>query len=480
VKRLLSILRSIIPRDPAQLLFLVGSLLLLICMQLRCFPVHVEHGAGSLISTQALDTDNFQPWIFYSMVARIPIVFAGGAGVFVCFWPGKNQIRRILGFVCFPAISGIVLICWWFLDLVSQLEPRFSSVLNKTSHNSSWFLHTLWNLGPALHMSVLGMVLILVFLSRQSLGLASLPLSLPSVQTTVRDLDSAWNRIEIFIWISIPGMSLVNITRYIFYLVVSLGLQRFVNGRFVNELSIVSGAFAVALVAGVAAWSDGEDRWKDFKQFISPPKLKFGIIGATIPVAVNWIPNLVAYTRDRIQWRIHELGSLMSPYFTTYFQFPDPFYLWNILSAGFEEIIWRGYLQPRFIRQYGVSRGILLIGLSWSGYHFLGDFQRAMQDYDVLQILAFRLGLCISMSYVLGWLTLRSGSIWPAILGHGLHNALVFSGVNSGLFLDPHIPMAIVIVCYGLLGYVLFKYWPPPILTEEPQLSAGSELGSPS
>jgi len=480
VKRLLSIVRSIIPRDPAQLLFLVGSLLLLICMQLRCFPMNIEHGAGSFISTQAMDTDNYQSWSQFSISARFPIVFAGGAGLFICFWPGKNQVRRILGFVCFPAISGIVLICWQFLALVSELEPGFSSVLYKNSHNTSWFFHTLWNLGPALHMSVFGMVLILVFLSRQSMGLASLPLSLPWVQTTAHDLDSAWNRIEIFIWMSIPGMGLVNISALAFYLAVSRGLQRFANGRFVGGLPILSGTFAIALLAGLAAWSDGESRWIDFKHFVRPPKVKFGIVGATIPVTVNWIPSLVAYTRDRIQWWVHGFGSLMPPNFTTYFQFPDPFYLWYLLSAGFEEIIWRGYLQPRFIRRYGVTRGILLIGLSWSGYHFLGDFQRAMQDYDVLEILAFRLGLCISLSYVLGWLTLRSGSIWPAILGHGLHNAWALSGVNSTFFLDSQIPRAIVVICYGLLGYVLFKYWPPPILNEELQLSTASELEGPS
>ena len=475
MKRLFFLLRSAIPRDPTQLLFLAGSLLLFICPQLRCFPVYVDHGAGSFISTQPLDASNVRHWIVFSTIARLPIFFAGGAGLFICYWPGINQVRRILGFVCIPAISGIVLICWRFLALALQSEPSFNSVFYKNSHNTSWYFNTVWNLGPAVHMSVLGMALILIFLSRQILGITSLPLSLQGTQTTSPELDGAWKKIEIFIWISIPGMTLVNVSAFIFFFAAPQVLRRFTNGRFLNELSILCGAFAVAIIAGVAAWSVGELRWKELKQFVRLATLKLEILGAAIPVAVNWIPNLLAYTRDRIQWTNHEFGSSMPPHFTTYFPFPDPFSFSFLLAAGFEEIIWRGYLQPRFIRRYGVTRGILLIGLSWSAFHFLGDFQRVGEDYEVLLILASRLGLCISMSYVLGWLTLRSGSIWPAVLAHGLHNAWVSSRAQLVFFPDSQIPEAIVAVCYGILGYVLFKYWPPPSMMEEAQSTALSE-----
>lgn len=475
MKRLFFLLRSAIPRDPTQLLFLAGSLLLFICPQLRCFPVYIDHGAGAFISTRPLDVDNVQYWTVISTLARLPILFAGGAGLFICFWPGINQVRRILGFVCVPAISGIVSICWLFLALVSKSESSFNSVIYKNSHNTSWYFNTVWNLGPAVHMSVLGMALILIFLSRQILGIASLPLSLPETQTTPREPDAAWKRVEILIWISIPGMTLVKGSAFIFFRAVSEGLRRFANGRFASELSIIYGASAVAILAGVAAWSVGETRWKEMKQFVRLATLKLEILGAAIPVAVNWIPNLLAYIRDRIQWTNHEFGSSMPPHFTTYFPFPDPFYFWYLLGAGSEEIIWRGYLHPRFIRRYGVTRGILLIGLSWSASHFLGDFQRAGEDYEILVILASRLSLCISMSYVLGWLTLRSGSIWPAVLAHGLNNAWALSSVQSVFFLDTQIPRANVAVCYGILGYVLFKYWPPPSVTEEAQSTALSE-----
>ena len=107
-----------------------------------------------------------QSWQVFSFWARLPLLFAGGAGLFLCFWSGKHPVRRILILVCLPAIGGISVLCARFLYISRDLTFPFESVLQKGQRNEAWAIKTLWGLGPALHMGILGTVLVLVFVSR--------------------------------------------------------------------------------------------------------------------------------------------------------------------------------------------------------------------------------------------------------------------------------------------------------------------------
>ena len=72
----------------------------------------------------------------------------------------------------------------------------------------------------------------------------------------------------------------------------------------------------------------------------------------------------------------------------------------------------------------------------------------------VLEYLGMRVFMCVTLSFVLGWLTLRSGSVIPAAVAHTLYNVLVFS--NSG---PPFPGKDIVRVSlWAVLAYALFHY----------------------
>jgi membrane protease YdiL (CAAX protease family) len=241
-------------------------------------------------------------------------------------------------------------------------------------------------------------------------------------------------------------------------------LLQFVSYRSLPSYTHLDTAFATALLSGVAAWAIGEDRWKQLRQFTRLPETKFGLLGIIFPIAINLIPNLTAYLSDRIHWAVFEFSRFSPPIFASYFHIPSSYHFWYLyfFAAGFEEVIWRGYLQPRFVQRFGLMRGIFLLGLAWSAFHFLSDFQTTTRDYELLLRLASRLSLCIAMSYVLGWLTLRSGSIWPAVLAHWLHNVWRFSLVNGrDHLLTKTIVLSIVLICWGLLAFALFRFWPP-------------------
>jgi membrane protease YdiL (CAAX protease family) len=91
-----------------------------------------------------------------------------------------------------------------------------------------------------------------------------------------------------------------------------------------------------------------------------------------------------------------------------------------------EEFGWRAYLQPKLM-PLGPRKAVLLVGVIWAVWHwpfiFMG-FEYGLNYWGapVVGPLLF-VWFCFLTSTFLGWVTLRSGSVWPAALGHGVINA---------------------------------------------------------
>lgn len=466
VRRLTIFARSVVPSDPNQLLLLVGSVLLLICEQLRCYPIVAGYVPGVNVfllgSYQDHFAQAFHSWLLFSYSVLILIVFSGAAGLFVCFRPGRHPIRRTLCFVLLPAFAGIAVICSRFAFIAQDLGLPRLSVFQSVPENVFRSLAAVWSLGPALHVSVLGFALILVFALRLAMGTSSLPLSLDRGAAERPGCDEKWSRIVVFIWIAISCIGVVAAVAGASLGAVYFMIEDVANLRLLPPIAPMAGALTTACVAVIAAWTVGKSRWTELRDFLRPPAMKFAVLGMIFPIAISLTPNLAAYSWCRIQWVSFDIGKFPAPDFASYFHFPNLNYFWYLIAAGFEEVIWRGYLQPRFVRRYGLIRGIFLLGIVWSAFHFLGDFHRTTEDYQVPLRFAGRLVLCISMSYVLGWLTLRSGSIWPAILVHGLNNVWAFSQAQ---LLNGYLGGVTVRVCWVLLALALFRFWPPSIPT---------------
>lgn len=97
----------------------------------------------------------------------------------------------------------------------------------------------------------------------------------------------------------------------------------------------------------------------------------------------------------------------------------------GLLLALGEELGWRGFLLPALREKFTALQASLLTGLVWSVYHypaiFFADYQETRSASGVL---FFTVSLT-SASLLMGWLTLRSGSIWPAVLFHAVHNVAI-------------------------------------------------------
>lgn len=155
--------------------------------------------------------------------------------------------------------------------------------------------------------------------------------------------------------------------------------------------------------------------------------------------------------------------------------------LFNSLFAFGEEIGWRGWLQPA-LRPLGVWPSLVLTGAIWGLWHtpliLLGhNFQR----YDWTGV-ALMVGGCVAWGMFFGWLRLRSGSVWPAVVAHGSLNAsagIAVLLVAAGAEIDPvltsplgpsgWIVLGIVVLVLALLGQ--FKKEPELARKAEPSVA---------
>ena len=89
-----------------------------------------------------------------------------------------------------------------------------------------------------------------------------------------------------------------------------------------------------------------------------------------------------------------------------------------------EEIGWRGYLLPMLL-SVGWTRALVLVGLIHAAWHmpliFLTPFYHSAGNR--LIVLPLFVGTIVAGSFFLGYLRIYTGSVWPASIGHSVHNA---------------------------------------------------------
>jgi membrane protease YdiL (CAAX protease family) len=93
-----------------------------------------------------------------------------------------------------------------------------------------------------------------------------------------------------------------------------------------------------------------------------------------------------------------------------------------------EEIGWRGFLVPELSKVVGFWGVGTISGLMWALYHFpvllFADYNAGTPAWYGLTCFTL---MVVADSFLLAWLTLRSGSLWPAAIFHGSHNLFIQS-----------------------------------------------------
>ncbi|WP_043638303.1 CPBP family intramembrane glutamic endopeptidase [Nonomuraea candida] len=96
----------------------------------------------------------------------------------------------------------------------------------------------------------------------------------------------------------------------------------------------------------------------------------------------------------------------------------------NAIPSLGEEWGWRGWLVPRLVTTNGVLPGLLMSGFVWALWHapltLLGYNYPRLGSWAALAFIGF----CVPAGVLMGWLRLRTGSVWPAVVAHASLNAV--------------------------------------------------------
>jgi len=133
-----------------------------------------------------------------------------------------------------------------------------------------------------------------------------------------------------------------------------------------------------------------------------------------------------------------------------------------IPTLFFEELGWRGLLVPEMSRFMSFTALSLATGAIWALFHYPWLLSPVYAEVPptLASVGAFTIGI-MAASFPLAWLTLRSGSLWPAVLFHACHNAFVNDVLEKTLVpTAPGYAMFLGESGYGMAGgYVLLALW---------------------
>lgn len=206
-------------------------------------------------------------------------------------------------------------------------------------------------------------------------------------------------------------------------------LSGFLDRHFVSiYMWWVAGA---ALLARVLA---GDETPTDFRR-IRRNTVRAVLVGTALPLTVGlvaygvgWATGFARFSASGLPSRIFGIpirGSSPLRLFKFLLINLTVGALWSCKSAAGEEIGWRGYMLPRLIDS-GVREPVAITGVVWALWHlpliFGGQFKSV--PHSTLSICIFAVDI-VGQAYILAWIRLSSGSIWPCVWTHGLWNQLI-------------------------------------------------------
>src|SRR5882762_3618051 len=434
MKQIAAFLRSILPADPFQLLFLAGLTCLTIAPHLRWWPMAQSDQWSAKLNGSPI-------WMEYYVVlvaATYGFILASSAGYFLCLWPGKRSIIKVWVTVFFPSAVSAVLIAVKFLSIRAEGYSVLSQVHGMNS-GYSWALRELWLLGSGMHFAILGICLTAIFALRMLSGHSHLPLCLASSAAIGDTPQPGWDGSKRLIWFWVAAIaSVITAAVGVGLLSPLLLTSAYKNPR--AWMGFLEGFVGATVMLVITMWLAGSENRKEAYRLVRWASPKMVFVGAVLPALVTVVPSMARYLFDRVHWAAYDFGRYSPPSLTSYLPTLQIWTLSLIFSAFAEEVIFRGVLQRHFVSRLGVWRGIFLTGIVWAAFHFPGDTYSASSDQQIIFGLLHRIAQCLILGFVLSWLTLRSGSLLPPTLAHWLSNVGVYSARSvSQLSTNPRI-----------------------------------------
>jgi membrane protease YdiL (CAAX protease family) len=208
----------------------------------------------------------------------------------------------------------------------------------------------------------------------------------------------------------------------------------------------LAGAFAPALAAIVVRKWVTREGFADAGLGLAPRKWFYYVLALAIPIAASLAvlfaapalgiaqPDFTPFNLAIMILRLSVVSAVLTPF------------LWG------EEFGWRGYLQLRLFAGRPVLAAVAT-GIIWGIWHYpLLMLGTELPGHPTLILLLFPIAT-VFYSIMLGWLGLRSRSVWTASLAHSALNNLR-SPLIAMLFVSTPDKLAIALLGLGAFGLI--------------------------
>jgi len=448
-------IRSLLPAQSEHFLFLLGTLLL------------YAAAFASWISWRRLLGDmpslrsEVQHWTLYAALPmRILLSFASLSALWVCFAPGSRPKRMILTRVLAPALLSLA----WFSITIVRLfmfgspVPVLETAGDRLQRGLSNLSRVPSNLGAGFYFGLLGFLLLAAGFWRLTRGLTTLPVRFGMEFPASCREESCDSTRAVLVFVSMALVLPFALDYMLGFVIVLLPARIFHaiydGNSWFGGIDLLISSSAPALGA---LYILRDDLKTATRQAFNLSGMRYYGWALGMPVLAVGLPRLTFFYGPRWVWGT---GAVSPDEASPLHMLSAAWLIILVLAALLEEIGWRGYLQPILVRQFGVRRGIFLVGLVWSGYHFAADLNGKSLLGAAFASVAERLAFCLALATALGWLRLQSGSILPVALLHASNNILNWSIFAQRAALTALRVEWITLGTYAVIGYLLFKYRP--------------------
>ncbi len=158
--------------------------------------------------------------------------------------------------------------------------------------------------------------------------------------------------------------------------------------------------------------------------------------------------------------------------------------LLNLVNCFGEEWGWRGFLFPKMRQSRSFNRTSLIVGLIWGLWHApviayghnYGKVVGTDPWGDIVLAIVAMCVFCIILTFLFGYISEKTDSVWPAVLAHGSVNGgaglgLLFltSPEAANAFIGPT-PVGII----GAIPFILVALWIAVVVTKREKEKSSS------
>ncbi|HEX6302582.1 MAG TPA: type II CAAX endopeptidase family protein [Anaerolineales bacterium] len=208
-------------------------------------------------------------------------------------------------------------------------------------------------------------------------------------------------------------------------------------------------------------WRFGSARWLGIA-YILPILYALPVYAFAWLTGLGTFPDPVRIAKLAEEYSTSNLSSILTIYVLTSLTVGMAE---NLISALGEEIGWRGLFVPELSKVTSFTKTALISGIVWVAWHMPGIFLADLNDSGIPNLYAAAMYalMLIGISFPFAWLTLKSGSLWPAALLHASHNLFVqwiFNRLTADTSITPYITGEFGVglaLTSMVLGYIFWR-----------------------